>query len=533
MDGIRGDRAPGDILIINEEHDESSTLLRSPTPSDDPNDPLNWSSRRKFFNYALVSAQSVAVFTALSTQTNFWQQMSVDMGLTFEQLNNAQSANLAGLAMGCVFFIPLTKKYGRRSTYVVSTAVMAAIAWWSAYMKTTAELFLTNLFFGLAGATNETIVQMTIADMFFLHQRGTANAIYLTAVMVGSFLTPMAAGVQAQSQGWRKSYLALAISLSVLFAIFLVGYEETKYVPVVHGLSTTLEVGAEQAKNNDDGTKKPVELQGTALELTASKPGVSTNVPLNSYRQRLRWITPTSESLLKIAYFPIYVIVLPHVMYAALQYASGVCWLVIQASILSIVFSKPPYNFSTAGIGLMSLGPFVGNLLGSFYTGLLTDRSIRWLAKRNGGYYEPEMRLYLLLPPAILMAGGQIMFGITTDRGMHWIYPSVGGALFAFGLGAIGDAAFTLVIDAYRPLTAEAFVGVAFVRNAVSIPIPFAITPWLKGMGLTNMFVTCGVVSLVISSLFVPMIIWGKRMRAALAPRYYMLLDKQGILAVN
>ncbi|EKG15153.1 Major facilitator superfamily [Macrophomina phaseolina MS6] len=365
------------------------------------------------------------------------------MGLTFEQLNNAQSANLAGLAMGCVFFIPLTKKYGRRSTYVVSTAVMAAIAWWSTYMKTTAELFLTNLFFGLAGATNETIVQMTvsggtsfllprmrissselrrscpylqIADMFFLHQRGTANAIYLTAVMVGSFLTPMAAGVQAQSQGWRKSYLALAISLSVLFAIFLVGYEETKYVPVVHGLSTTLEVGAGQAKNNDDGTKKPVELQGTALELTASKPGVSTNVPLNSYRQRLRWITPTSESLLKIAYFPIYVIVLPHVMYAALQYASGVCWLVIQASILSIVFSKPPYNFSTAGIGLMSLGPFVGNLLGSFYTGLLTDRSIRWLAKRNGGYYEPEMRLYLLLPPAILMAGGQIMFGITTDR---------------------------------------------------------------------------------------------------------------------
>lgn len=30
-------------------------------------------------------------------------------------------------------------------------------------MKTDAELFLTNLFYGLAGATNETVVQMTVS----------------------------------------------------------------------------------------------------------------------------------------------------------------------------------------------------------------------------------------------------------------------------------------------------------------------------------------------------------------------------------
>lgn len=35
------------------------------------------------------------------------------------------------------------------------------------------------------------------------------------------------------------------------------------------------------------------------------------------------------------------------------------------------------------------------------------------------------------------------------SQGMHWIYPSVGGALFGFGLGSIGDAVLTLVIDSY------------------------------------------------------------------------------------
>lgn len=33
---------------------------------------------------------------------------------------------------------------------------------------------------------------------------------------------------------------------------------------------------------------------------------------------------------------------------------------------------------------------------------------------------------------------------------MHWIYPSIGGAMFAFGLGSYGDIAFTFVIDTYR-----------------------------------------------------------------------------------
>ena len=94
--------------------------------------------------------------------------MTVDMGLSYAQLNNAQSANLAGLAMGCIFFIPLAKKYGRRLPYVVGTAAMAAASWWSSRMTTETELYLTNLFFGLAGATNETLVQMTVRPEYLL-----------------------------------------------------------------------------------------------------------------------------------------------------------------------------------------------------------------------------------------------------------------------------------------------------------------------------------------------------------------------------
>lgn len=82
---------------------------------------------------------------------------------------------------------------------------------------------------------------------------------------------------------------------------------------------------------------------------------------------------------------------------------------------------------------------------------------------------------------------------------MHWIFPLI--ALFAF------------------------------VRNAVGIPIPFFYDPCLEHSGLSNMFITAGLISSAISMLFVPLIIWGKKIRKERAPQYYDLLEKQGGLA--
>ena len=144
---------------------------------------------------------------------------------------------------------------------------------------------------------------------------------------------------------------------------------------------------------------------------------INPRIPLLSRTDRLRWSTKTDESLWKLFYLPFVILVsFPHVIFTALQYAAGVVWLTIMSSILSIVFSAPPYNFSTAALGYMGLGPFVGNLIGSIYGGLLGDWVIVFCSRRNKGYFEPEMRLYMMALPALSMAGGLIMFFVTTDK---------------------------------------------------------------------------------------------------------------------
>ncbi|KAJ5631443.1 MFS general substrate transporter [Penicillium longicatenatum] len=532
----RNDVPPGTFLLIREDeyglHNQRVVML-DPIPTSDPNEPLNWSTARKTVNFTIVLGMTVVIFTALSVQAIFWQQMVVDLHTTYTELNRAMSVNFVGLAMGCYLFIPLAKKYGRRPIYIISTMLMVATSFWSAELTTLTDLYVSNLLQGLAGATNEAIVEITIADLFFVHHRGRMNGLYMTMVMIGSFLSPMAAGTQATNQGWRWSYRTMGIFNVIFLILFIFVYEETKYVPVITGQPQSGPETSDNTHKSDDSDPKETSQTETKptqdVEPSTLHHEIDSTIPMNTWRKRLALATPTQESIWPYYYRPIYALFcFPAVMYTALQYAAGVAFLTIVSSVLSLTFPLPPYLFTSEQIGFMSVGPFIGNLIGSIYGGVLGDWSILYFSRRNKGYFEPEMRLYILPIPAVFMTGGLIMFGATIARGMHWIYPSIAGVFFGFGLGGISDAALTLVIDSYREITGDAFTGIAFVRNVVSIGIPFAISPWITEDGIQNMFIACGFISLAVSALMIPMIFWGKDARRASAARYYRVMEKQG-----
>lgn len=143
------------------------------------------------------------VFVAVDIGTVIYGNLNEDLGISFEVCNISFGVNTAGLAIGCILFIPFALKFGRRPVYLVSITVSLATCIWQGKMQTAGDLLGSNLVAGLAGATAETICQMTIADIFFVHQRGAANAVYLFMVNVGAFLSLIPAGYIAESQGWR------------------------------------------------------------------------------------------------------------------------------------------------------------------------------------------------------------------------------------------------------------------------------------------------------------------------------------------
>lgn len=230
----------------------------------------------------------------------------------------------------------------------------------------------------------------------------------------------MAAGAQATTQGWRWSYQTMGIFNAIFLLTFLFLYEETKYVPMLNGQPTPehdVDENPARTKDVDDKLTRSETKTASTIGPSNLHHELDTSIPMNTWRKRLALITPTPEPMWAYYYRPFYVLVsFPHVAFAAWQYAASVVWLTILASVISLVFPLPPYNFNPEQIGFMSLGPFIGNLLGAFYGGLLGDRSILFFSRRNKGFYEPEMRLYILHLPVIAMAGGIIMFGLTIAR---------------------------------------------------------------------------------------------------------------------
>ncbi|GME65696.1 MFS transporter [Neofusicoccum parvum] len=498
----------------------SDQILLSRHHSDDPDAPLNWSKRRKYVNFGVVCFYTLMAFVLLDIGTVIWASLNEELGITFEDLNNSFAANTAGLAVGCILFIPVAIKFGRRPVYIASCAVMLASAIWQAKLRTTWEIIVANVMSGLAGAVSESIVQMTIADLFYVHQRATVNSIYVLMVSIGTFLAPVAAGYSAVAQGWRWIWWWSAIFLSVSLMAFVFLYEESKYIQRLPAQIIEPIVVEASSKNGKASSRDEMRRQSHA-------PGDAEVLPRKGLRERFAFYTPTpggSISYFRLIYrFLVILVTLPAVAYTALIYGSLLSWFSIVLTTLSTYFAYPPYNFDSAGIGLLNLAPFAGCFIGSIFGGPVNDWLILYLSRRNGGIFEPEMRLWMALPGVVVTPAGILLYGYSLAEGQPWIIPCVGLAFFGLGFTLMADTSLTYAIDCYQDIIGDALVGVAFVRNGLATVMVFALTPWVEGLGLQGLFLSVGCLALAINLTTIPIIIWGKTLRQATANRYHLL----------
>ncbi|RDW82986.1 hypothetical protein BP5796_04477 [Coleophoma crateriformis] len=525
--------APGTVRL----EDRAGThIVLSPQPTSDPNDPLNWSTARKSMQMFLISMYTLLAFAVICVGTPLWASMNGELGFSYNLLNDSYGVAAGTLGLGCNIFVPFALRYGRRPVYVITTFILVAVSIYSAKIENTADLMIINAFGGLAAAVNETLYQMTISDLFFVHQRGTMNGIYVLMLLAGGYLSPVASGYVNAMQGWRWPFWYCAIFTGILSIAFLFLLEETKYqIPVIQSLQST-SVSSQFGSNFGEKTRvvestfhqaelAPPHTAEPEIDPEARRAiSIDNSIPMKTYWERLAIYTPSfgiRTSFWYHFYQPFVILfTFPAILFAAVQYGFTLAAISILAVVQADVFPSEPYNFSSIGIGNLSLPPLIGGVLGAIFGGPLVDYYIVWCTKRNGGIYEPEMRLHLFFLPGVLLPAGLLLFGLTTAQGMPWMITCIGAAFIGFGIGGISDIAITYIQDSYKEIIGDALVGVAFLRNAMATIFVFTISPMITGMGLYNMFVFLGILSLGISATYIPMMIWGKAMRIRCAAKY-------------
>jgi MFS family permease len=126
-------------------------------------------------------------------------------------------------------------------------------------------------------------------------------------------------------------------------------------------------------------------------------------------------------------------------------------------------------------VGLLYIAPFVGGILGSAIAGKLSDLVCRGMAKRNGGVFEPEFRLFMVIPvafatvlgiaPISSLTLGLWGFGWSAEVDDPWIAPTVFFGVIGFGCTLGSTVSVSFVVDSYRADAGSSLTSLNFCKN--------------------------------------------------------------------
>lgn len=176
----------------------------------------------------------------------------------------------------------------------------------------------------------------------------------------------------------------------------------------------------------------------------------------------------------------------PNVAIAVFCYSYAWYWWVMSV-ITYLPVAYPLYRPQIQG--LLFIGLILGTLLSELcFSGHLSDLIVLKLAKQNNGVRVAEMRLWLVYPAVATTAIGLIVWGVSVDKGYHWIVGQVAFFLFAAGIQMGNTAVSSYIVDCYPKHAMSVITFYAVLLNGSAFINPFFIAPWANRVGFTWTF---------------------------------------------
>jgi len=500
-----------------------SNIILVPQPSDSPNDPLNWPQWKKEMILLIVGLSAAVVGAFGPMLSPGFVEVSAQLHITVEVLSQSTAWLILTIGLGLFLTNPLAKIYGKRPIYILAICIMFACSIWGAKATNYSSFLASRVVSGVGMAPYEVLVQCTIGDLYFVHERATRIAVWNLFLLTGIAGGALVSGYIIQYDGYKWTFGVCAIFFGVLMLGVLFLVPETSYrrdavviVPVQDQVSGDAEKAGTEHVHMGLGHEHDLsQVKGEKdKHLSYAVSRTSTEQPL-TYVQSLRVLTGrySYAPMYKIFTRPVVLFFYPAVFWGFLVYGTTLTWIVVFSVVNGVIFVAPPYNFTVSQVGLISLSPFILTLLGEVISGPLNDWICVYLTKKNKGIYEPEFRLVLMVVVTILGTVGFFGFGATVHYQTHWSGPVLTFGLANMSLAFASTCVFGYVIDSYPKLNEEAFVAIN-ARNLLTFGLTYFVNNWLARSGPLQVFCILGALFLVVCLLTIPLWIFGKRIRS-------------------
>lgn len=478
---------------------------------DDPSNPKNWSSYKKWANIYVLAA--ITFFSPLisSMFAPGVPQVQDEFHSSDQTLATfVVSVFLLGYVAGPLVLVPLADIYGRVAVYHVGN--LGFIVFNVACALSTNMNMLIGFRFvaGIIGSAPMTVGGGTIADIMPPEQRGLAIMVWNLPVVAGPIIGPVIGGFLTQAAGWRWLFWLVVISSGVAAIAGVVVLRETNPVVILKWKTNRLrkETGKQHLRSK--------------LDLGLSTKDIFVRATVRPFK--LLFLSPICGlACCKCHVSPFYLFrrlanlfMIP--VYNAFVYAI----MYLFFTTFTFVF-EGVYGFSQGTVGLTYIGMGIGMLGGMFSYGMTSDKIMKYLAHKHGlERPKPEHRLPLTIFAAPFIPIGLFIYGWTVEYHVHWAVPLLGTLLVGFGLTIILASVANYMIDTFTIYAGAAMAAITVSRSVFAATFPlFALHMYdALGWGWGNSLL--GFIALAGCSIPPLFYIYGERLRTE--PKYQVIL---------
>ncbi|KFY12347.1 hypothetical protein V492_03928 [Pseudogymnoascus sp. VKM F-4246] len=379
---------------VNSRHLKTSRTTLIPQPSDDPNDPLNWSQTKKNLILFVVSCTaflpdfgSAVGAVTLLPQATAW-------GMTPDEVNHSQVGNVFMLGAGGVVAVTLSAYFGRYPVLFYFIALAVGTAAWCAAATTFPSFMAARILNGFFSTVAQGGGLMFIKDMYFFHEHARKINIWSAFIILSPYFGPMFTAFIISTVEWQWAFGLYTIMTGLCLILIMIFADETYYDRQI-----------------------PIDAQPTRSSHISRMLGIA------QWRGR-RHRNTISQALLR----PFIVISKLPVFLTVIYYMLTFAWVVGINTTLSI-FLTPLYSFGPKQIGFFYFTPVVAALLGELTGHWLHDFVARLSMKRNHGIFEPEARLNVIWVSTPFIIAGLVLLGFCLEEKYHYMVTSVGWGL--------------------------------------------------------------------------------------------------------
>lgn len=451
----------GTVLLEDSGQNGMPTIL-VPQPSSSPEDPLNMSRLRKelYFLTIIFGACVTGVLGPVIVPAFGIVAQTFHTSLTHITLLNGSL--VLALGVSCYVSSVISDLWGRRFIFLLTSVMLVITSIWAAVGQSYESLLAARVFQGLSmGPFFSLAGTSCVNDVFFLHERGRRVGLWNFAIIVSVNIAPVISGYLIVDMGWRWTFWFLAVAFGVGLIMVILLLPETKYDRREVMQASHI---AKPVLNTEKTDRMAADEESVPAEQHPDVSEASTPCPKWKKFFGLQHTQSVSaKGLLPGAYKPFLMLRHPATIWGCIMWSMTFTWVIVLGAVASQIFGAPPYNLDPTQVGLIiGIAPLIGSALGTVLSGWMSDMAARYMSALNGGLYEPEFRLVVIIPAAIAMAGGAFGLAGATENAKPTIVCCVFLAFINFGVGAGCTGIVTYTNDVFLDRAGHAF-GLAMV----------------------------------------------------------------------